>query len=423
MFRLREIASASILSGVCAVGILANLDAAHAATFRVLYTFCLFHSCADGGRPGFGSLIFDAKGNLYGTTDLGYKKHRRKLYDGGTVYKLAPDGTETVLFTFPGYGNIGDEPNSLVMDSKGNLFGTTELNGLRGSHCGIAYEITAAGSERTLHRFAGEPTDGCGPQGSLVIDANDNLFGATSGGGKHQNAGTAFKIAEDGTKTVLYNFCTKGRLCAHGASPQGGLIMDQNGTFYGTTEVGGSQLCNGGCGTVFELASDGTESVLHEFKGSPNDGWLPHSNLIEDQLGNFYGTTDEGGIVSGLCDGSGCGTVFKLAPDGDESILYYFKGGRRGFSPIAGLIEDAAGNLYGTTLYGGSAHYPCGAQGCGTVFEIAPDGTETVLYSFKDKADGAYPLAGLVADGKGNFYGTASNGGAYGYGTVFEITP
>ena len=421
IFRLREVAIRSILSGVCAVAILGHLDVAQASTFKVLYTFCSQLRCTDGAYPAFnGNLILDAERNLYGTTDLGGQ------HDGGTVYKLAPDGTETVLYSFNEIGTVGNAPDGLVMDSTGNLFVTTEWGGRGrrggGLGCGIVYEITAAGIETRLYTFHAVPRDGCGPRGSLVIDATGNLFGTTSGGGKHQNAGTAFKIRKNGTETVLYNFCAKGRLCADGASPQGGLIRDQNRNFYGTTEIGGSQHCNGGCGTVFELASDGTESVLHEFKGSPNDGWLPNSNLIEDQSGSFYGTTESGGIVSGLCDGSGCGTVFKVTPDGDESVLYYFKGGRRGFSPVAGLIEDAAGNLYGTTAYGGSERSPCNGQGCGTVFKIAPDGTETILYSFTDRADGAYPVAGLVADSSGNLYGTTSGGGN-GYGTVFKIKP
>jgi uncharacterized repeat protein (TIGR03803 family) len=361
-------------------------------------------------------LIIDAKGNLYGTTEAGGVG---RIKGGGTVYEFAPGGRETVLYAFRESGYLGQEPDGLVMDRKGHLFGTTGTG--HGSPCGTAYKILAVQTKKTRYKFAGPPNDGCGAQGSLVIDANGNLFGTTSSGGK-RDEGIAFEIAKDGTETVLHSFCAKTVTCADGASPLGGLIMDKSGNLIGTTESGGNHLCTYGCGTVFELTPDGTESVLHAFKGSPNDGWEPVSKLIQGPSGNFYGTTAGGGVMSDRCViNMGCGIVFKLAPNGDETVRYYFKGRGGGYSPYGGLIEDAAGNLYGTTSYGGSYTYPCGG-GCGTVFEIAPDGTETILYRFKHQGDGEFPVAGLVADASGNLYGTAG-GGRTGYGTLFEITP
>ncbi|MGH6890118.1 MAG: choice-of-anchor tandem repeat GloVer-containing protein [Rhizomicrobium sp.] len=413
MFGLYRVAGTAILGGVCAIVGLSHAELARAATFKVLYTFCSAHNCADGAYPGLESLILDAKGNLYGTTESG------GVNNGGAVYTLTQQGAETVLYSFPENGSIGYGPDSLVMDSKRILIGTTEMSANEG--CGIAYGVEPHGLEVTRYTFTGPPKDGCNARGSLVLDADGNLFGTTSSGGKHRDAGIAFEIAKNGKETVLYDFCAKRYVCADGASPLGGLITDQSGNFYGTTEGGGSRRCDSGCGTIFELTPDGTETVLHAFKGSPNDGWGP-SNLLEDQSGNFYGTTFDGGIMSNRCTiGGGCGIVFKLPPDGKETVLHYFKGGSDGFEPAAGLIEDSAGNLYGTTYWGGSDRYPCNS-GCGTVFEVAPDGTETILYKFRDEADGEFPSAGLVADSSGNLYGTAAGGGA-GEGVVYEITP
>ena len=181
-----------------------------------------------------------------------------------------------------------------------------------------------------------------------------------------------------------------------GASPFGAMIKDTKGR-YGTTYYGGTN----NVGTVFKLAPDGTESVLHSFV-SGSDGANPQTDLIADATGNLYGTTLAGGV-------SGCGTVFKVKPNGSETVLYAFKCRPDGFTPNGGLVMDAAGNLYGTT-YGG------GAPNQGTVFKLAPDGTETILYSFQGGSDAAYPVAGLIIDKKGNLFGTTYGGGDAGLG-------
>ena len=220
-----------------------------------------------------------------------------------------------------------------------------------------------------------------------------------------------FKLTPGGTETVLYSFCSLSN-CSDGAEPFAGLIADSAGNLYGTASAGGTS----GNGVVFKLAPGGTETVLHAFAGVP-DGAIPYAGLIADSAGNLYGTTFEGGA-------SNDGVVFKLAPptppatSWNETVLYSFMGSGGGY-PTAGLIADSAGNLYGTTksLNGTS----------GTVFRLAPGGTETVLYSFcslSNCSDGAAPAAGLIADSAGNLYGTTYSGGATGfYGTVFKLAP
>ena len=178
--------------------------------------------------------------------------------------------------------------------------------------------------------------------------------------------------------------------------------MDGSGNLYGTTAAGGTS----NKGTVFKITPNGPESVLYSFAGVP-DGQYPNAGLIMDGSGNLYGTTLVGGA-------NGPGTVFKITPNGTESVLYSFANGSDGQDPYAGLIMDGSGNLYGTTVYGGTSNN-------GTVFKITPNGTESLLYSFGTGSDGQYPNAGLIMDVSGNLYGTTYNGGTNGVGTVFKI--
>jgi uncharacterized repeat protein (TIGR03803 family) len=206
---------------------------------------------------------------------------------------------------------------------------------------------------------------------------------------------------------VLYSF--KGG--NDGADPNAAVIADAKGNFYGTTYGGGTS----GLGTVFELAADGTETVLYSFKGG-SDSANPFASLILDAKGNLYGTTYSGGSGNH-------GTVFKLAPDGTETVLHSFAGGSDGTSPDSSLTEDNNGNLYGSTLYGGSTD--CSGNGCGIVYKLAADGTETVLHAFAG-SDGAQPNASLLAGKKGELVGTTYNGGntgcgGTGCGVIFKI--
>jgi uncharacterized repeat protein (TIGR03803 family) len=213
------------------------------------------------------------------------------------------------------------------------------------------------------------------------------------------------------TEKVLYSFCAKSN-CADGADPVGNLTPDGIGNFYGTTAAGGivGGLCQSfGCGTVFERTASGTLKILYNFSATP-DGNNPMDGLVRDSKGNLYGTTAYGGNAGGVCGTDGCGTVFELVKSGatyTEKVLYAFTGGTDGANPGSGLVRDTRGNLYGTTLGGGGSGCSSGS-GCGTVFKISAAGNEEVLYSFAGNADGAMPSASLILDAAGNLYGTTA---------------
>jgi uncharacterized repeat protein (TIGR03803 family) len=271
----------------------------------------------------------------------------------------------------------------------------------------------ASGAEKVLHSFGGG-SDGKLPNGSLIADGAGNLYGVTARGGDgacRSGCGTVFELAPDGTESVLYAFQDG----SDGAEPVGALAADSAGNLYGTTESG--TLC-ASCGTVFKLTPDGAETVLYAFSGG-SDGSSPAGGVIADASGNLYGVTIAGGNLSD-CNEAGCGTVFKVAPDGTETVLHAFQG-NDGWEPRGNLIMDASGNLYGTTLLGGNIG-GCDGNGCGTVFEVAPDGTETVLYAFNG-SDGYAPFGGVIADSAGNLYGTTFYGGVSDAGTVFKLAP
>jgi uncharacterized repeat protein (TIGR03803 family) len=295
------------------------------------------------------------------------------------------------------------------------LFGTTSGGGAVGQ--GTVFELPKGGRFTVLYSFSGLK-DGTDPFASLVLGPTGDLYGTTylggspncNGNSRNSSCGTIFKLDQKGRRTVLHRF-TKPKI--EGNFPTASLIQDAAGDFYSTTSLGGSS----GLGTVFKLNTSGVETVLHTFRGT--DGAVP-GGLIQDAAGNFYGTTGGGG--------AGFGTVFKLDTQGVETVLYAFSGGPDGGTPLGSAIIDSAGNLYGTTYAGGGT--PClDGQGCGVVFKLDPSGKETVLYSFTGEADGSSPEAGLVMDAAGNLYGTTTTGGAIsnacpsGCGVVFKITP
>jgi len=392
MFAVR----AFVLGGIVAMLLLAPIAGAHASQFKVLYSFT---GGSDGGNPGAGSLIMDMSGNIYGSA----------LEGTGTVYRLTSKGSETTLYTFS-EGSGGFEPEGLIVDDSGDLWGPA-LSGGDDGGCGVIFKISSKGKESVVHTFSGPPKDGCSPSGELITDSSGNFFGPTAGGGKNRG-GSVFMLAHDGVESLIHSFSPK-----HGGfNPLGGLIMDANDNLYGVDAQGGRSKS----GAVFKVTKEGLEAIVYAFKGSPGDGAEPGSSLLRDREGNLYGTTFGGGS-RGCQSDSGCGVVFQIAPTGAETVLHFFdaKHGDGG-NPTAGLIADSTGNLYGTTEYGGGN---CGltVYGCGTVFEITRGGTETVLYSFGKGSKGANPTAGLLSDAKGNLYGTASEGGIYGYGSVFEL--
>lgn len=393
------------------LGLLAIATQAFAASQeQVLYSFCKTSGCPDGDAPAAG-LVSDAAGNFYGTTYGGGQ------YNFGTVFQLTPNGngtwTHTLLYSFGGYPEDSASPYAgLIFDSKGNLYGTTYNGGVFNG--GTAFELSpgkkGAWTEQVLYSFGKD--DAYFPMAGLIFDANGNLYGTA-----------AFDVFElsphrDGTRTEK-------SLCTVDGLSQAALVMDASGNLYGTTVNGGSKSW----GSVFECSrgkkGNWTATVLHSFKGK--DGRHPEAGLIFDANGNLYGTTFKGGAGY-----PGAGVVFELSPGTNgkwtEKILHTFQGGQDGAGPAAGLIFDASGNLYGTTWAGGSNY------DAGTVFELSPGAngtwTETVLHSFGGGTDGTEPIAPLILDGSGNLYGTTSLGGAYhncdegnACGTVFEVTP
>jgi uncharacterized repeat protein (TIGR03803 family) len=323
----------------------------------------------------------------------------------------AKDHAYTILYSFNALPDAQVPDVRLIQDSLGNFYGATLFGGSGscGGGCGAVFKLAPDGTESVLHSFQAG-SDGWSSYGSLIQDSQGNLYGVTlNGGGKSKDCGgrgcgIVFKIAPNGDETILHTF-TGGS--TDGALPSGGLTFGKNGVLVGTTTEGGGTGCHGvGCGTIFTIAPDGTETILYSFSGT--DGANPYSQLVKFH-GNFYGTTGLGGANDE-------GAVFEVTPEGSETTLYSFKGGSDGAQPYGDLLSDGQGNLVGTTFFGGST-------GNGTVFKLASDGTETLLYSFQGGSDGESPHAGLIKDRRGNFYGTTSGGGVNGLGTVFKLAP
>lgn len=365
-------------------------------TFSALYSFA---GGTDGAAPG-ANLIQASDGNFYGVTNGG-----DVTTDYGTVFKITPAGTETVLHNFTNTSGDGVNPSgALVQGSDGNFYGTTYKGGASGA--GVIFKITPSGTETVLHSF-GSGNDGQQPLAGLILGSDGNFYGTTSTGGVYQQ-GTVFKMTPGGTETVLYSFGTNS---SDASKPTAGLVQVSNGSLYGTTFDGGTN----GWGTVFKITTSGFETVLYSFTNGSvgNDGALPYAALALGSDGNLYGTTPYGGV-------SQLGTVFKITPAGSLTTLYSFAGGSDGANARSSLAQAADGNFYGTTAGGDvSTDY-------GTVFKMTPTGTETVIYSFTNSSDGATAYAGLTLGSDASFYGNTSgtiSTGAHGNGTVFKITP
>jgi uncharacterized repeat protein (TIGR03803 family) len=428
---------------------------------EVLWSFCAEGDCNGGSLPEAG-LIMDKAGHLYGTTSAGVGGN---CYSEacGAVFELAPNATKTkwtktVLHRFCSEASCRDGATSragLIMDGSGHLYGTTFNGGAYGE--GTVFELTPNAAktkwnETVLYSFCADVgcIDGDAPLAGLIMDGSGNLYGTTIFGGDKNGCsvlavgcGAVFELTPNAARTkwaetVLYSFCAKVN-CIDGFKPEAGLIMDKAGHLYGTTSEGGTYGVGGpyGPGTVFELTPDAaktswTETVLHSFCSEPGciDGYESEAGLIMDKAGHLYGTTSAGGP-------HGPGTVFEMTPNSTrtkwtETVLHGFCSEPDcidGDEPLAGLIIDGSGNFYGTTSGGGM-------YGGGTVFELTPNTaktvwTENVLYSFCARGngnctDGFYPQAEIIMDGSGNLYGTTFQGGAYvgyPYGTVFELQP
>jgi len=345
------------------------------------------------GQPE-GGVVRDSAGNLYGST---------VAYLGtGIVYKISPAGRLTALWNIHG-ARQGADANAVSLDSAGNLYGTLYSGG--SSNAGLIFKIDTTGQVTTLYNFT-NASDGGFPKSAVIVDAAGNLYGTTNSGGA-SGAGVVYKLSTTGQETVLYTF-TGG---TDGSSPSAGVILDSAGNFYGTTTNGGVSRSFAGLGVVYKLDSKGHETVEYSFPAS-KDGGMPEAGLIPDSAGNFYGTTYSGGA-------SNTGVVYKMDASGHETVLYSFTGGQTGGpdggNPNAGLVRDSAGNLYGTTPYGGAA-------GFGAVYKIDTSSHETLLHSFiYGPTDGGNPQGGVVLDQAGNLYGTTVFGGASYFGTVYKI--
>jgi uncharacterized repeat protein (TIGR03803 family) len=391
---------AVILNTALWLAVFAN--ASHAQTFTTLYDFT---GGADGGQPYRGHLTLDDKGNLHGNTAGGGDTTCNPPYGCGVLFTVDPNGKETVLHTFT--GPDGAEPYVSVVDATGNIYGVTEYggngpcgSGMGPSGCGAIFKHGRSGKEAVLYSFTGSP-DGSIPGPGLIRDAAGNFYGTTELGGTGGD-GTVFRVDKTGKETVLHSFSG-----TDGKFPISGLVRDRAGNLYGTAWLGGAF----GNGTVFKLDKKGNETVLYSFANGTSDGQQPFAGPILGPGNNLYGTTASGGAF-------GYGTVFKVnRQSGKESILYSFAGvPTDGSSPYAELTIDAAGNLYGTTWSGG-------ASGDGTIFKFdTTTGKETVLHSFNG-SDGRLIYGALVRNAAGNLYGTALIGGTFGYGTVFKLTP
>lgn len=389
---------------------------AQAQTYSELVLHSFAGAPADGAGPE--ALVMDAQGNLYGTTAGG------GTAGFGTVFQISTAGNESVFYNFTGAGGDGANPaTGLALDAQGNLYGATTKGGdsscvgYRGT-CGMVFKLDTHGEETVLCSFQRVVVDGANPYAGVVLDAQGNLYGTTyRGGGDHPGAGTAFKVDTAGNETVLHDFGSPG----DGSYPWSNLVLDAQGNLYGTTAFTGGSTDRDPGGTVFKLDTSGNETVLYRFLGSP-DGDFPLAGLVLDSQGNLYGTTYRGGAY-------GKGTVFRLDTSGNETVLHSFSGKEDGEHPQASLLLDMQGNLYGTTENGGGAVACDGGvlgHGCGTVFKVDATGNEAVLHSFTGSppgGDGANPDAGLLQDAAGNLYGTTTRGGTTGNGTVFKLTP
>jgi uncharacterized repeat protein (TIGR03803 family) len=374
------------LGGAANLGSVYEVDAA--GQEKLLFWF---PGGSDGLNPS-SNLTFDAAGNLYGTTSEG------GLFNTGTVFKVDAAGHESVLANLLGENAVAF-PSAVVLDAAGNLYGTTTGDGEVKNGAGSVYKIDTSGLQTVLYSFTGG-ADGGGPTG-VILDSAGNLYGA-AGGGLHEE-GVIFKLDPAGNQTVLYNF-TGGE---DGGFPLGVPTFDAAGNLYGTTEQGGAGGCAApGCGTVYKLDPAGNLTVLYSFAGGPDDGSQPASGVTLDGSGTLYGTTRLGGQYTE-------GVVYKLDSAGNENVLFSFSG-LGGYYPQTGVVLDAAGNVYGTSEFGGT-------YSVGLVYKVDAAGNQTVLHNFTGGADGGGPVAGMIFDSNGNLYGTTAEGGTRNGGVVYKL--
>jgi uncharacterized repeat protein (TIGR03803 family) len=391
---MRGVLTLSVVSALLLIGAQTAL-----AAEKVLHSFM---GSPDGANPAGSTPVLGSNGNLYGTTLTG------GAYNLGSVWMVTPSGTEAILHSFNADGTDGYTPAAVVLDNNGNLFGTTASGGAYG--LGTVFKMTPSGTETILWNF-GSGTDGSTPGAGPTLDGKGNLYGTTTAGGAY-GLGTVWELTTSGTETILWSF-GNGK---DASTPEAGVALDKNGNLYGTTFAGGTGVGTGcqsnGCGTVWKLTPSGTETVLYSFDPQNGvDGFLPDAAVVFDDKGNLYSTCHTGGADSG-------GTLWEVSASGTETILWSFGSGEVAVEPYAGVVFDKNGNLYGTTYLGGVDH------GDGAVYELTASGAYRLLHGFTSTGnDGFGPTATVVMDEKGNLFGVTNHGGAYGNGTVYEITP
>ena len=357
----------------------------------------------DGSYPQSGPIV-GSDGNFYGTTECG------GALDVGAVYRLTPAGTESIVTSFAS-GTVARGPvGELVQAGDGNFYGTTYWGG--SNNTGTVFKLASDGTVTTLWSF-GSGSDGQLPKGGLVQASDGNFYGTTGSGGT-TGYGTLFRMTPGGVETVLWNFGNG----TDGFAPQGALVMGSDGNLYGTTSLGGTNAS----GTIFRITLTGVETVVWNFGSAVAgtvDGGLPAPRLIIGSDGNFYGTTEGGGTNGG-------GTLFRFTPAGTLSVVWAFGAGTDGNGPWSGVTQGTDGNFYGTTVSGGTIQ-TCGASynyGCGTIFRITPAGEESVLWDFGFGGNGAQvsPLS-VVQSADGSLFGVTSSGGPAGGGSIFQLKP
>jgi uncharacterized repeat protein (TIGR03803 family) len=392
--------------------LLAACESAQAQNFNVLYAF---GAGGDGAQPLAG-VTLDRGGNIFGTTCIAGHGN------AGTVWELKNHNGTWLLSPLheflPANGDGACPIGRVVFGPDGHLYGTTEVGGVSG-YLGTVYRLsppaTFCGSavcywkEALLYLFTGGSDGGKPWNVDPVFDQAGNLYGTTWQGGIN-GFGVVFKLTHSGsswTESVLHSFVP-----AEGVNPQSTVLLDGTGNIWGTTTSG---LNCSGQGSVFELTPSGsgwTANVIHVFQGPPNDGSDPEGGLTADGSGNFYGATAGGGPSSS-------GALFEVTPNGNSWTYSVPFTGFVGAGIVGSLVRDANGNLYGTAYDGGSA-------GTGAVFKLTPSGggwTYTSLHDFTGGVDGANPFGGVTFDANGHIFGTASAGGRYGRGVVWEIVP
>jgi uncharacterized repeat protein (TIGR03803 family) len=387
-----------VLSAFC----VATAIVSPAQTFTVIKRF----NGTNGGTP-FGPVVQGVDGNIYGATTSGGANN------GGTIFRLTPAGALTTLYSFCALASCtdGSSPLAGLMQVAGGAFyGTTQVGGANG--VGTVFRITPGAPLTTIYNFCPLTNcpDGAQPFAGLIQGADGSFYGTTNEGGANGNAGTVFKITPGGALTTIHSFCASAG-CTDGSFPRAVLVQGSDAKFYGTTGTDGAN----GRGTVFKVSPlTGALTTLYAFCAFAGcaDGSGPVAGVVEGKDGNYYGTTGFGGITNTNCP-SGCGTVFKITPEGTLTTLHSFDSSD-GAIPLA-LVRATDDNLYGTTELGGSSNK-------GTIFQITPSGTLTTLHSFSS-TDGDQPESGLMQDTDGTFYGTTELGGTeFNVGTVYHLS-